>query len=112
MPGQVLQSVLVPANGRVDVMTGTPHEFPDAPRGNRVTVAAVSEAAGGQITVSFGSKIVLEEGRLTTVAANINPVLPDNTVASGGALPGERLRVFLINTTGAGVQMTALVDLA
>ena len=111
MPGQVLPSVLVPANGRVDVMTGTPHEFPDA-RGNKITVAAVSEAAGGQCTVSFGSKLILEEGRLTLVGANVNPVIPDNTIAAGGALPGERIRVFLINTTGAGVQMTALIDLA
>lgn len=111
MPGQVLQSVAVPANARVDIMTGTPHEFPDV-RGNKVTLAAVSEAAGGFCTMSFGSKMILEEGRLTTVAANINPVIPDNTISAGGALPGERIRVFLINTTGAPVQMTALVDLA
>lgn len=111
MGGQVLASQSVPANSRVDVMTGTPHEFPDA-RGNRVTVAAVSEAAGGQATVSFGSKLILEEGRLTLVGANVNPVIPDDVIASGGALPGERVRVFLINTTGAAVVMTALVDLS
>jgi hypothetical protein len=111
MGGQVLQAVSVPANSRVDIMTGTPHEFPDA-RGNRVTVAAVSEAAGGRITVSFGSKMILEEGRLTLVGANVNPVIPDNVVGSGGALPGERIRVFLINTTGAAVVMSALVDLS
>lgn len=111
MPGQVLTSVAVPANGRTDIMTGTPHEFPDI-TGNKVTVAAVSEAAGGQVQLSFGTNIVLEEGRATLVAANINPIIPDNVVASGPALPGERIRVFLINTTGAPITMTGLVDLS
>ena len=111
MGGQVLIAPIVAANARVDIMTGTPHEFPDA-RGNRVTVAAVSEAAGGQVTVSFGSKLILEEGRATLVGANVNPVIPDNIVAAGGAMPGERIRVFLINTTGAPITMSALVDLS
>lgn len=114
MAGQVLSRVSVPANGRVDVMTGTPHEFPDA-RGNKVTVAAVSEGAAGsgQMLLSFGTRTILENGNLTApVAAGTNPIIPDNRIGSGGALPGQRIRAFLINTTGAPVLMTALVDLS
>ena len=114
MPGQVLRRVSVPANGTVDVMTGTPHEFPDA-IGNKVTVAAVSEgaASSGQLTLAFGTKQILETGNLTApVVVGTNPVIPDNVVASGAALPGERIRSILINTTGAAVFMTALVDLS
>ena len=114
MPGQVLERFQVAANGRHDVMTGTPHEFPD-PRGNRITVAAVTEGAAGsgQLSVLAGTRQILENGNLTLVAvAGTNPIIPDNKVAQGGALPGERIRVFLINTTGAPVWMSALVDLA
>lgn len=113
MPGQVLSRVLVPANARVDVMTGTPHEFPD-PMGNVVTVAAVSEGAAGSgnLTLTAGTRQILEDGNLSLVAAGVNPVIPDNVVARGAAGPGERIRAFLINTTGAGVLMTALVDLS
>lgn len=115
MPGQVLLRVSVPANGRIDVMTGTPHEFPDA-RGNRITVAAVAEGANpgdGQCTVMAGTRTILENGNLTgPVAAGTNPIVPDNKIATGGALPGERIRCFLINTSGLAAWMTALVDLS
>ena len=114
MPGQVLTRVSVPANSRVDIMTGTPHEFPD-PAGNVIRAAAVSEGAAGsgQLTLSAGTRQILENGNLTApVAAGTNPVIPDNTVGSGFASPGERIRAFLINTTGAAVFMTGLVDLS
>lgn len=114
MPGQVLTRVSVPANARVDVMTNTPHEFPD-PTGNIVTVAAVAESAlggTGLATVTAGTRQILEDGNLTAVALGINPVIPDNVVARGAAGPGERIRVFLINTTGGPILMTALVDLS
>ncbi len=114
MPGQVLDRVLVPANGRVDVMTGTPHEFPD-PGGNAVTVAAITEggAGSGTLTLSSGTRTILESGNLTlTAVPGTNPIIPDNVVARGAALPGERIRVFLENTTGLPVEMTALVDLS
>lgn len=114
MPGQVLDRVSVAANGRTDVMTGTAHEFPDA-QGNVVTVAAVSEGAAGSgtCTVTVGTRTILEAGNLWAPAtAGHNPTIPDHVVARGVALPGERIRVFLNNTTGAAVIMTALVDLS
>jgi len=113
MPGQVLTRVSVPANGVVDVMTGTPHEFPD-PGGNVITVAAVSEGAAGSgtLTLNAGTRTILEAGNLLApVTAGVNPVIPDNVVARGAAMPGERIRAQLNNTTGAAVIMTALVDL-
>lgn len=114
MPGQVLTRVTVPANGSVDVMTGTPHEFPD-PGGNIITVAAVSEGAAGSglLTLAGGTRTILENGNLLApVTAGVNPVIPDNVVARGAVMAGERIRAILQNTTGAGVVMTALVDLA
>ena len=113
MPGQVLTRVLVPANARVDVMTNTPHEFPD-PMGNIVTVAAVQEGAAGAglTTGTAGTRQILEDGNLPVAVAGTNPTIPDNVVARGAAGPGERIRVFLINTTVAAVEMTALVDLS
>ncbi len=113
MPGQVITRVQVPANARVDVMTGTPHEFPDS-TGNIVTMAAVQEAAAGAglVTLTAGTRQILEDGNLVAVAAGVNPIIPDNVVAKGFAGPGERIRAFLINTTGAPVFMTALVDLS
>ncbi len=114
MPGQVLSRVSVPANGRVDVMTGTPHEFPD-PMGNIITMAAVTESAVGGTglgTLTAGTRQILEDGNLTAVALGVNPIIPDNVIARGAAGPGERIRAFLINTTGAAVFMTALVDLS
>ena len=114
MPGQVLARVAVPANGQVDVMTGTDFEYPD-PGGNAITVAAVTEGAAGSglITLAAGTRRVIERGNLRLEATpGLNPVIPDDVVARGAAMPGERIRVLLINTTGAPVNMTALVDLA
>ncbi|MEE8551612.1 MAG: hypothetical protein V3T08_10205 [Gemmatimonadota bacterium] len=114
MPGQVLTRVSVPANSRVDIMTGTPHEFPD-PMGNIVTAAAVTEGAAGSglLTLSGGTRQILEDGNLLAVPViGTNPIIPDNTVARGAIAPGERIRAFLINTTGAPVIMTGLVDLS
>jgi len=113
MPGQVLTRVLVPANSRVDIMTGTPHEFPD-PTGNIITLAAVTEGAAGAGLATFtaGTRQILEDGNLVAVAPGVNPIIPDNTIASGAAGPGERIRAFLINTTGAAAFMTGLVELA
>ena len=113
MPGQVLTRVSVPANGRVDIMTGTPHEFPDQ-MGNIVTMAAVSEGAAGSglATLTAGTRQILEDGNLVAVAAGVNPIVPDNVISKGAAGPGERIRAFLINTTGAPVLMTGLVDLS
>ncbi len=114
MPGQVLTRVSVPANSRVDIMTGTPHEFPD-PMGNIVTFAAVQEgvAAGdGLATLTAGTRQILEDGNLVLVAAGVNPIIPDNVIAKGAAGPGERIRAFLINTSGLAVFMTGLVDLS
>ncbi len=114
MPGQVLTRVSVPANSRVDIMTGTPHEFPD-PQGNRIRLAAISEGAAGSGLASLkaGTREILDEGNITApVTPGNNPVIPDNLIASGVAAPGERIRAFLINTTGAAVFMTGLVDLA
>ncbi len=114
MPGQVLTRVSVPANARVDIMTGTPHEFPD-PMGNIITAAAVSEGAAGSglLTLTAGTRQILEDGNLLAVpVAGTNPIIPDNVVARGAAGPGERIRAFLVNTTGAAVIMTGLVDLS
>lgn len=113
MPGQVMASVLVPANGRTDIMTGTPHEFPDA-GGNIVTVAAGTEGAAlsGTLTVSSGTRTIMEAGTLTILAAGIMPIMRDQLMSRGVAMQGERIRVFLENTTGAPVQMSALVDLS
>jgi len=114
MPGQVVERVSVAANARTDVMTGTPHEFPDA-QGNVVTVAAVTEGAAGSLTctVTVGTRSILEAGHVNgPVTAGFGPVLPDNVIARGVALPGERIRVFLQNTTGGAIVGTALVDLS
>lgn len=119
MPGQVLRRVSVPANDRLDIMTGTPHEFPDR-RGNRITVAAVTEGgpASGTCTLMAGTKTILEAGNIglaghvNPAIIGINPVIPDDKIGFGGALPGERIRCFLTNTTGLAVIMTGLVDLA
>ncbi len=113
MPGQVLTRVSVPANARVDIMTGTPHEFPD-PMGNVITMAAVTEGAAGSGlgTLTAGTRQILEDGNLQIVVAGNNPVIPDNVISRGAAGPGERIRAFLINTTAAAVLMTGLVDLS
>jgi len=89
MPGQVVERVSVAANARTDVMTGTPHEFPDA-QGNVVTVAAVTEGAAGSLTctVTVGTRSILEAGHVN------GPV------------------TFLQNTTGGAIVGTALVDLS
>lgn len=109
---QILSRVTVPANGRTDIVTGTPHEFPGPAK---ITVAAVTEGAAGsgQVSVFAGTRTILENGNLTlAAAAGNNPLIPDNVVASGVVRPGERLRVPLINTTGAAVVMTGLVDIS
>ena len=83
--------------------------------GNIITVAAVSEGAAGSglVTVTAGTRQILEDGNLLAVpVAGTNPIIPDNVVARGAAGPGERIRVFLINTTVGIVEMTALVDLS
>jgi len=108
--GVVMKRVTVAANSETDVMTGTADEFPDI-SGSLVSVAAVMEAAGGELTVRLGNRTILEKGPLALVGANIAPKVPDDLkVVEEPAIPGERIAVKLINTTGAGILMSALVQ--
>ena len=102
--------VSVPANSVVDVIAGTEFEFP-GPRGTVVGIAAVTEGAGVVLDVTFGQKRIADGIPLELVAANIAPRIPDNLRVKDAAMPGEKIRVLLRNTTGAAVVASALVDL-
>ena len=82
MGGQVVKRVTLAAGATSDVMTGTPHEYPDA-RGNKLTVAGVTNTVGGTVTVQAGTRIIAEDVALTVAGANVMPVIPDNVVAVG-----------------------------
>lgn len=101
----------VPANSEVDVIAGTPYEFP-GPAGNVYTVYAVTEGAGVVLDVEFGSKVLARGTPLTLVGANIAPRTDQDMRVREGALPGEKVRCVLRNTTGAAVVASALVDIS
>lgn len=108
----VTRNVNVPANGEVDILAGTEHEFP-GPRGNSITVAATTDVAAEiELDVTFGSKRIVTAASLRAAGANGVPLLPDDVKVRDFAMPGEKIRAVLRNTTGLAARGAALVDIS
>lgn len=99
---------VVPANSVVDnVLAGKVYEF--APANSIVSLAAAAAAVGIRCSLLIGTEVLVDDQEIS--GANRFPILPDDYVARGGALRGDRIVLRLRNTTGAGVNTITALDI-
>lgn len=92
--------VTVPANGTVDnALASNQYEF--LPFDAEVEFGIVGAAVGLVMDVYSGADTMIESG--TVSSANRSPIYPDDFDLVDVAAAGERLKVRLRNTTGAGI---------
>jgi len=96
----------VAANATVDnVITGNQYEF--LPFNAQLDFGIVAAAAGIVMDVYSGSDTLIEAGSCS--AANRSPIYPDDFDLRDVAMGGERIKVRLRNTTGAGIVVNTTV---
>lgn len=98
----------VAANATVtNVLAGKIFEF--AQRPSLASVYATASAVGLNISLVVGNEVVVDDQEVN--AQNRLPIVPDDLIASAGALRGDRLVLRLRNTTGAAITAFTRVDL-
>lgn len=100
----------VPANGVAFPLTGSVFEFMQY---DGLLELAIIQQTGtiGQVlaTVNSGPETLQEEGPIPTVARF--PLYPDDYYIRDEVAAGDRLRVQLRNTTGAGIVVVTALNL-
>jgi len=90
----------VAANAQVDnVLVGKLAEFLTEP--SRVALYATGSAVGLRYSLLIGGEALVDDQEVS--AANRFPLVPDDFVAEGGGLQGDRLIVRVRNTTGGAI---------
>ena len=90
----------VAANATVDnVLTGKIFEF--APTNAVASLLASASAVGMRISFIIGNEVQLDDQEISS--ANRFPLNPDDYMARGGALKGDRLVLRLRNTTAGAI---------
>lgn len=97
----------VAANATVaNVLAGKSAEFVKEP--SVVTFSATGSAAGLYCTAIVGDEVVIEDQLIPVT--NRFPIVPDDTMAQGGAYPGDRVVVKVRNSTGGALNSWVRVD--
>lgn len=92
----------VALNATVDnVLTGKIDEF--LRENSVVTLYAVAEAVGVNVSLIIGNEVVFDDQEITTRAVGASIIVPDDFIVQGGGLAGDRMIVRLRNTTGAAI---------
>jgi len=90
----------VAANAVVaNALAGKLHEF--ASEASIVRVYGTASAVGLNFSVLIGGESVVQDQEVN--AQNRLPIVPDDFIAEGGALPGDRIVVSYRNTTGGAL---------
>jgi hypothetical protein len=97
----------VAANSTVqNVLAGKLAEFLSDP--SRVALYAAASAVGLNYSLLIGGESVVDDQECS--AANRFPVVPDDFLAEGGGLGGDRIIVRVRNTTGAAITAFTRVE--
>jgi len=90
----------VGANATVqNVIAGKLHEFLSEP--SRVGLYATGSAVGLNYSLLIGGEAFVDDQECS--AANRFPVVPDDFLAEGGGIPGDRILVRVRNTTAGAI---------
>jgi hypothetical protein len=90
----------VAANATVNnVIAGKLAEF--LSEASRVALYAAASAVGLNYSLLIGGEAIVDDQEVSS--ANRFPVVPDDFVAEGGGLPGDRIIVRVRNTTGGAI---------
>lgn len=97
----------VAANATVqNVVAGKLAEFLGDP--SRVALYATGSAVGLNFSILIGGESVVDDQEVS--AANRFPVIPDDFVAEGGGLAGDRIIVRVRNTTAGAITAFTRVE--
>jgi hypothetical protein len=98
----------VAANSVVDnILAGKLFEF--AQRPSVIGLYATAAAVGLNASFLIGNEVLLDDQEMSS--ANRFPLVPDDFLAKGGALQGDRVVIRLRNTTGAGIVVISRVEM-
>jgi hypothetical protein len=99
----------VAANTTVDnVLTGKIDEFLREP--SIVRLYAAAEAVGVNVSVIVGNEVALDDQEITSRAAGVSIVVPDDFIAEAAGLAGDRMILRLRNTTGAAIIVRTRIE--
>lgn len=90
-----------------NLVAGALHEFLRRP--GMVRFAIVASAVGITARVLIGDRTVLDA--MPVSAANHFPVFPDDITVEEAGLPGERISIYLTNTTGGALNAWTAIDI-
>lgn len=92
----------VPANGTLNLMLNSQYEYLPWPAA--VEFGLMADATGLVLTLQSGSDVLSEEGPVPfSATAGLYPKYPDDFHWSDEAAMGDRIKVLVRNTTGAGI---------
>jgi len=90
-----------------NILAGKQHEF--ATRPSLCRIAAVAAAAGMRITIVAGEHAVVNDEGISD--ANRFPIDPDDYAFRLSLLQGDRLQVYLRNTTAGGIAVKTVIQM-
>jgi hypothetical protein len=74
-----------------------------------VSLSATGSAIGLFMTFIVGEEVIIEDQAIPLT--NRFPIVPDDTLAQGGGLPGDRVIVKVRNSTGGALTSWVRVDI-
>lgn len=95
----ILKRTALAANGTAEPVTGDANEFVSSP--SQVEVGIVADATGVLASVFSGSDQIADEVPVPVATINTAPKYPDDFFATDAAVPGDRIRIKLRDTSGA-----------
>ena len=75
-----------------------------------ISVGVTGNVTGLLVTINCGNRIIAES--FAPPVATVMPVIPDNFFFTFPGLPGETIQITVQNTTGAGITVRAVVQIA
>jgi len=89
-----------------NAVAGKSQEFIKEP--SVVSLSATGSAIGLFMTFIVGEEVIIEDQAIPLT--NRFPIVPDDTLASGGGFPGDRVIVKIRNSTGGALTSWVRVD--
>jgi hypothetical protein len=90
----------VAANTTVaNALSGKSHEFINEP--TIVTLGVCGSAVGLNVSLIIGEEVVVDDQEVPV--GTTLPAFPDQVLAQGGGVPGDRIILKLRNTTGGAI---------
>lgn len=86
-------------------------KFLYAPSAMAVSVYAVADTAGGLMSVTFGNTIEVDRAAIQVKAATVGPLIQEDLLATGIAMPGDQINVQGFNSSGAAMNFRTLIVL-